>query len=255
MLQPGHDNPLDAPSIPDATTAENRGEAGPLRMTKHDRPQAAPEVVDRATFDEALAEQVAAEKELTRHNDRVAAARRRLPMVEVTDYVFTGPDGPVPLTGLFGDTYLLVVQNVMFGSDWDEGCPSCTWAVDNLPATTQRLSEEAIAFAMISQAPIGKLEAWRAQRGWEHLWVSSAGTTYHYDWGWTQRDEQGGEVLRPGYSYYLLKDGKPHLTYMTTARGVEAVLPVAQMMDRTAYGRQQDWEDSPAGWPQYPTYG
>ena len=59
----------------------------------------------------------------------------------------------------------------------------------------------------------------------------------------------------PGYSYYLLRDGKPYLTYATTARGTEAILPVAHIMDRTAYGRQQDWEDSPQGWPQYPTYG
>lgn len=224
-------------------------------MTKHDQPQAAPAVVDRARFDAALAEQVAVEKEVTRHNDRVSASRRRLPMVEVKDYSFTGPNGPVRLTELFGDRYLLVVQNVMFGPDWDEGCPSCTWAVDNLPANMERLAEEGIAFAIVSQAPIEKLEEWRAKRGWGHLWVSSVDTSYHYDWGWTQKNEQGDEGQLPGYSYYLIKDGKPYLTYMTTARGTEAILPVAHIMDRTAYGRQQDWEDSPEGWPQEPTYG
>jgi predicted dithiol-disulfide oxidoreductase (DUF899 family) len=223
--------------------------------TKHDQPQAAPAVVDRARFDAALAEQVAVEKEVTRHNDRVSASRRRLPMVEVKDYSFTGPNGPVRLTELSGDKYLLVVQNVMFGPDWDEGCPSCTWAVDNLPANMERLAEEGIAFAIVSQAPIEKLEEWRAKRGWGHLWVSSVDTSYHYDWGWTQKNEQGDEGQLPGYSYYLIKDGKPYLTYMTTARGTEAILPVAHIMDRTAYGRQQDWEDSPEGWPQEPTYG
>ncbi len=224
-------------------------------MTKHDQPQAAPAVVDRARFDAALAEQVAVEKEVTRHNDRVSASRRRLPMVEVMDYSFTGPNGPVRLTELFGDKYLLMVQNVMFGPDWDEGCPSCTWAVDNLPANMERLAEEGIAFAMVSQAPIEKLEEWRAKRGWGHRWVSSVDTSYHYDWGWTQKNEQGDEGQLPGYSYYLIKDGKPYLTYMTTARGTEAILPVAHIMDRTAYGRQQDWEESPQGWPQEPTYG
>ena len=224
-------------------------------MTMHDQPQAAPAVVDRARFDAALAEQVAVEKEVTRHNDRVSASRRRLPMVEVKDYSFTGPNGPVRLTELFGDKYLLMVQNVMFGPDWDEGCPSCTWAVDNLPANMERLAEEGIAFAIVSQAPIEKLEEWRAKRGWGHLWVSSVDTSYHYDWGWTQKNEQGDEGQLPGYSYYLIKDGKPYLTYMTTARGTEAILPVAHIMDRTAYGRQQDWEDSPEGWPQEPTYG
>ncbi|MFD4636381.1 DUF899 family protein [Lentzea sp. NPDC058436] len=224
-------------------------------MAKDEQPQAAPEAVDRARFDAALSGQVALEKEVTRHNDRVAAARRRLPMVEVEDYAFTGPDGPVRLTDLFGDRYLLLVQNVMFGPDWDEGCPSCTWAVDNLPWNMTRLSDEGIAFAMVSQAPIGKLEAWRAKRGWEHRWVSSADTTYHHDWGWTRTDDEGEEYWMPGYSYYLRRDGKPYLTYMTDRRGTEAILPVAQIMDRTVYGRQQDWEDSPHGWPQYPTYG
>jgi predicted dithiol-disulfide oxidoreductase (DUF899 family) len=224
-------------------------------MTKHDQPQAAPAVVDRARFDIALAEQVAVEKEVTRHNDRVSASRRRLPMVAVDDFIFAGPNGPVRLSELFGDNYLLMVQNVMFGPDWDEGCPSCTWAVDNLPANMERLAEEGIAFAMISQASIEKLEKWRAKRGWGHQWVSSGATSYHYDWGWTQKDEHGEDGQLPGYSYYLLKDGKPYLTYMTTARGTEANLPVAQIMDRTVYGRQQDWEDSPHGWPQDPTYG
>ena len=224
-------------------------------QTKFDQPDAAPAVVDRAAFDAALAEQVVREKEVTRHGDRVSAARRRLPMVEVENYAFDGPDGSVTLLELFGDRYLLMVQNVMFAPDWDEGCPSCTWAVDNLPANMGRLADEGIAFAMISQAPIEKLEKWRAARGWDHLWVSSGGTSYHDDWGWTQRDDQGNEGPVPGYSYYLRQGDKVYLTYMTRARGTEAILPVAHIMDRTIYGRQQDWEDSPAGWPQYPTYG
>ncbi|KUG57453.1 hypothetical protein AVL62_13600 [Serinicoccus chungangensis] len=223
--------------------------------SKADQPDVAPPVVDRAAFEAALAEQVAREKEVTRLNDRVSAARRRLPMVEVEDYAFDGPDGPVRLTELFDGHYLLLVQNVMFGPDWEEGCPSCTWAVDTLPARMERLEEEGIAFAMISQAPVEKLERWRTRRGWSHTWVSSGGTTYHHDWGWNREDEDGQPYQLPGYSYYLLRDGVPYLTYATTARGTEATLPVAHIMDRTAYGRQQDWEDSPQGWPQYPTYG
>jgi predicted dithiol-disulfide oxidoreductase (DUF899 family) len=223
--------------------------------TKHRQPEVVPSVVDRAAFDAALADQVTREKEVTRHGDRVSAARRRLPMVEVEDYTFAGPDGPVTLTELFGDRYLLLVQNVMFDPGWDEGCPSCTWAVDNLPANMDRLADEAISFAMVSQAPIDKLEAWRAERGWDHTWVSSFDTTYHRDWGWTRTNDEGQEGQQPGYSYYVLKDRKPYLTYATTGRGTEAILPVAHIMDRTAYGRQQDWEDSPDGWPQYPTYG
>lgn len=217
-------------------------------------------MVGRAEFEAALAEQVVAEKELTRHGDRVSAQRRRLPMVEVEDYTFTGSDGPVRLSQLFGETYQLVLQNFMFGPDWEEGCPSCTWAVDNLPANMGRLKDEAISFAIASQAPIAKLEAWRERNGWEHTWVSSADTTFHYDWGWTVRaddpgNEHGYEGPQPGYAWFLLKNGTPYLTYMTRQRGVEPLLPGSHFMDRTAYGRQQDWEDSPEGWPQFPTYG
>lgn len=227
----------------------------PLSPKSH-QPVAAPPVVDREDFERALAEQVVLDKEVTRAGDRAAAARRRLPMVEVPDYEFSGEDGPVRLSELFGERYLLLVQNVMFGPDWEEGCPSCTWAVDNLPTQGGRLEEEGIAFAMISQAPIEKLRAWRLHRGWPHTWVSSGGTSYHDDWGWTLRSADGGHSGPiPGYSYYLLREGRVFLTYATTARGTEAILPVAQIMDRTVYGRQQDWEDSPEGWPQYPTYG
>lgn len=228
---------------------------GRQRMSKSEQPTVAPEVVDRAAFDAALAEQVEAEKAVTRHNDRVSARRRRLPMLEVEDYEFQGPDGPVRLTELFGGHYLLLIQNVMFGPDWDEGCPSCTWAVDNLPQNMGRLHDEGIAFAMVSEAPIQKLEAWRKDRGWNHLWLSSGATSYHEEFAWTDTDDNGEKYWKPGYSYYLLMDGTPYLTYMTTARGTEAILPVAHIMDRTVYGRQQDWEDSPEGWPQRPTYG
>lgn len=220
------------------------------------RPAAAPPVTDRDAFEAALAAQVDVEKEVTRASDRAAARRRRLPMVAVEDYAFTGPSGPVRLSELFGTHDVLLVQNVMYGPDWDAGCPSCTWAVDNLPANMGRLDEEGIAFAMISEGPIEKLEAWRIRNDWPHTWVSSAGTGYHGDWGWTLTTEDGsytGPV--PGYSYYLRRDDGIYLTYATRARGTEAILPVAHIMDRTAYGRRQDWEDSPEGWPQLPTYG
>ena len=122
-------------------------------------------------------------------------------------------------------------------------------------ATAMLEKVKPLAGMAMTQAPIDKLERWRTKRGWDHTWVSSYDTGYHHDWGWTQTDDQGQEGQQPGYSYYLRKDGKPYLTYMTNARGTEAILPTAHIMDRTCYGRQQDWEDSPAGWPQYPTYG
>lgn len=242
-------------ALPGGLSLPSMAKPGRVMNRRKPQPSVAPSVVDRSTFDGQLAKQIVREKALTRLGDAVSAARRRLPMVEVENYTFAGPDGDVVLTDLFGEHYLLLVQNFMFGPSWDEGCPSCTYAVDNLPANMARLAEEGIAFALISQAPVEKLESWRKQRAWNHTWVSSGATTYHYDWGWTQRDEAGDEGPVPGYSYYLIKKDRVYLTYTTTARGTEAHVPLANIMDRTCYGRQQDWEESPEGWPQYPTYG
>ncbi len=212
---------------------------------------ATPPVVDRAQYDRLWEQQVAVEKELTRFGDRVSARRRRLPMTPVDDYEFTGPDGPVRLSQLFGEHDQLVLQFVMFHPDWTDACPSCTWAVDNLPRRLDLLAEKSVTFAMVSRAPVEKLVAYQRKRGWEDLtWVSSAGTGFHTDWGWTQDDGD-----QPGYSYLLKHGDEVFLTYRAVHRGTEAVLPVAAMWDRSVYGRQQDFEDSPAGWPQEPTYG
>ena len=154
---------------------------------------------------------------------------------------------------LFGEHPQLVVQSFMFHPEWDEGCPSCTWAANNLPerSSTSSSDRTAVSFAMVSRAPYPKLRAWSDQQSWEHLrWVSSAGTTFNTDWGWTV-DEQD----QPGYSYLLRTPEGIFLTYRTERRGTEAILPVPAIWDRTVYGRQQDYEDSPDGWPQEPTYG
>jgi predicted dithiol-disulfide oxidoreductase (DUF899 family) len=213
---------------------------------------ATPPIVGRGEYDIALAQQVEVEKELTRFGDRVAARRRRLPMTPIDDYVFAGDDGPVTLGDLFAGRSQLVLQSFMFHPDWDEGCPSCTWAVDNLPAKLDALlASRDVAFAMVSRAPLHKLEAWGTMQGWDHIrWVSSADNTFNTDWGWTIDGQD-----QPGYSYLLRTDDVLHLTYRTQRRGTEAILTVAHIWDRTVYGRQQDFEDSPDGWPQEPTYG
>ncbi len=214
--------------------------------------RATPPVVERDDYERALAEQVEMEKELTHFGDRVSARRRRLPMTPVDDYEFADSDGPVRLSELFGHCSQLVVQSFMFHPEWDEGCPSCTWAVNNMPEDLgELLAPKDVRFAMVSRAPIDKLRAWSRRQGWDHLsWVSSAGNSFNTDWGWTVEGQD-----QPGYSYLLRTDDGIFLTYVTRRRGTEAILPVAAIWDRTVYGRQQDFEDSPAGWPQEPTYG
>lgn len=219
-------------------------------MTTH--PTATPPVAARPEYERALAQQVEIEKELTHFGDRVSARRRRLPMTPVDDYLFVGDDGPVHLRDLFAGRSQLVLQSFMFHPEWDDGCPSCTWAADNLPRTLDDLlAPRDVSFAMVSRAPLAKLRSWSERRGWDHLrWVSSEGNSFNTDWGWTVDDQDG-----PGYSYLLATDDGLFLTYRTERRGTEAILPVAAIWDRTVYGRQQDYEDSPEGWPQEPTYG
>lgn len=213
---------------------------------------ATPPVVSRAEYDARWAQQVAIEKELTHFGDRVSARRRRLPMTPIDDYRFTGPNGPIRISELFGDAEQLVLQSFMFHPEWEQGCPSCTWAANNLPTKLDELlAPNKVRFAMVSRAPIAKLRAWSARQGWAHLrWVSSQDTTFATDWGWTVDGHD-----QPGYSYLLRTTDGLYLTYRTERRGTEAILPVAAIWDRTVYGRQQDYEDSPAGWPQRPTYG
>lgn len=216
-----------------------------------DTPNAAPPIVDREAFDQALAGQVALEKELTRHSDRVSAARRRLPMTPVGEYTFDVPDGPLSLTALFGGGDRLIVQHFMFHPDWDQGCPSCSYAMDDTPRHLVHLAAQGIEHAVISRAPIEAIEAYRARMGWTDItWVSSGRTTFNTDWGWSTDD---GEI--PGYSCYLLREGVPYLTYSTRARGVEVFVGSMGWVDATVYGRCEEWEDSPDGWPQHPTYG
>ncbi len=171
-------------------------------------------------------------------------------MTPVGDYTLDGPAGPLAFVDLFQGVERLVVQHFMFAPDWDAGCPSCSYAVDSSPRHLSHLRAEGIAHAVISHAPIGTIAAYQRRMGWDDLlWVSSANSPFNRDWGWTSDD---GEV--PGFSFYLLADGVGYLTYSTTGRGVEPVLSTVNLVDRTVYGRCEDWEDSPDGWPQHGTY-
>ena len=209
---------------------------------------AQPPIVDRAGWQQARDDLLAAEKEYTKAGDRLAAQRRRLPMTPVGEYVFTGEDGPVTLRQLFGDASQLVVQHFMFDPEWDAGCPSCSMFADNMPPTIH-FGPYGMAFARISRAPIGKLRAYRQRMGWPEPWVSSYHNDFNADWGWTV---DGGEV--PGVSCYLRSDDDVYLTYTTSGRGVEPLMSFPGFLDRVVYGRQETWEDSPEGWPQQNPY-
>jgi predicted dithiol-disulfide oxidoreductase (DUF899 family) len=186
------------------------------------------------------------EKEATRALDALAARRRRLPMVRFDNakYVFDTPGGPKHLLDLFGDQSQLVVYQFMDNGP-DAYCPGCTHFTNNV-AALPTLHESGVSWVTVSNMPLAQIEAYAAKKGWTVPFVSSHGTSFAEDCG-----TSGGFLLT-----VFLRDGdEVYRTYSTTARGVDRLLFVNNILDLVPYGRQEDWEDSPPGWPQHPTYG
>lgn len=218
---------------------------------------------------------LAREKELTKHYDRVSAERRRLPMLRIEkDYVFQGPKGEVALADLFAGRPQLIVYHFMFDPANKTGCPGCTGWVDAL-GDLALLNERRTSLALVSRAKIAKLEAYRKEHGWKHTWVSSYDTDFNYDFHVTLDEEKGSTEYNfedqvshrekgedyftkgeaHGFSVFFKQGGEVFHTYSCYARGCERLSDAYALLDMTPYGRQEDWEDSPAGWPQKPTYG
>jgi predicted dithiol-disulfide oxidoreductase (DUF899 family) len=190
------------------------------------------------------------EKELTKHYDRVSAERRRLPMVKLEKtYTFDGPEGKRSLYDLFDDRRQLIVYHFMFDPAWNKGCDGCTGYVNEL-ADLSMLPARDTQFVLISRAPLDKLLAYKARMGWERPWYSSFGSDFNYDF---QVTTDNGETH--GLSVFFRIDDDVFHTYSTYNRGTESLTDSYRLLDVTPYGRQEDWEDSPAGWPQRPTYG
>src|SRR5262245_3421192 len=125
-------------------------------------------VVSRDEWLEARVELLKKEKELTRLRDEQARRRRELPCVKVEkEYAFDGPDGRVTLAGLFGGRSQLVVYHFMFGPDWAEGCPSCSFVADHLDGMLPHLAARDVALAAVARAPLAKIEAFRRRMGWQ----------------------------------------------------------------------------------------
>ena len=126
---------------------------------------------------------LAKEKAFTRERDALSAERRALPWVRVDKtYVFEGPDGKETLAQLFGDRSQLLVYHFMFGPDWNEGCPSCSFWADNYDDAVVHLRHRDVALVAISRAPLAKLEAYKKRMGWHFKWVSSYGNDFNRDY-------------------------------------------------------------------------
>jgi predicted dithiol-disulfide oxidoreductase (DUF899 family) len=204
-----------------------------------------PEVVDAEVWKRRRDELLAEEKRLTRELDALAAQRRRLPMVRFdAGHVFEGPDGQQTLLQLFGEHRMLAVYQFMDVGP-DGFCPGCTHFTDNVTAL-ERLTNSDIAWATVSDMPLKQMSGYWRDRGWDVPYSSSRGTTFSADCG-----AGGGFLL----SLFLRDGDEVFRTYSTTQRGVDRLLFANNIADLAVFGRQQDWEDSPDGWPQSPTYG
>jgi predicted dithiol-disulfide oxidoreductase (DUF899 family) len=215
------------------------------------------------------------EKELTKHRDRVNAERRRLPMVKIDkDYVFDTLNGKQSLKDLFEERRQLIVYHFMFDPAWEKGCPGCTSYANSL-GDLSKLYDHDTTFALISRAPLAKLEAYRVKMGWSVPWYSSFDSDFNYDFHVTldenvapieynyrnltemkaRKGPNGMKGEEHGLSVFFRLDDAVFHTYSVYARGTEALTDARTLLDQTPYGRQQSFEDSPLGWPQKPTYG
>jgi predicted dithiol-disulfide oxidoreductase (DUF899 family) len=216
-----------------------------------------PPVVSQAEWQEAHEQLLAKEKEATRARDALAAERRRQPMVRIDkDYVFEGPDGEASLLDLFEGRRQLIVYHFMFGPSQDAGCGGCSMVVDQI-AHLAHLHARDTSVALISRAPLAKLEAYKRRMGWTIPWYSSFRSDFNVDFGLSPEipqpaEYQDGETF--GLSVFFRDGDDVYRSYFTNRRGVEALGSVWTFLDLTPLGRQEDWEDSPDGWPQGPPY-
>ncbi len=218
-----------------------------------DTAHAHPPIVSAAEWRSARDKLLVKEKAMTRALDALAAERRRLPMVLIDkDYAFAGPDGAVSLHDMFAGRRQLLLYHFMFApgvTGWPSaGCDGCSFFVDNI-GHLAHLNARDTSFALVSRAPLANIEAYKRRMGWDIPWFSSAGSDFNEDFGVTS---DRGETF--GLSVFLRLGDDVYRTYFTRGRGVEALGSAWSFLDLTPYGRQEDWQDSPAGWPQTPPY-
>ncbi|GAA1854224.1 hypothetical protein GCM10009736_21090 [Actinomadura bangladeshensis] len=208
--------------------------------------KALPPVVDAETWQHRLDELRVREKAATRELDAIAAERRRLPMVEMPDYTLEGEQGPVKLADIFeGKTQLIVYNHMWFpGETWQ--CPGCTGFTSQF-TRLEFLDAYDARFVIVTQGPIDEALAYKRRVGNKMTWYSTANSTFGTDVG---APPGGGFAVN-----VFLRDGDTvYRTWHTNGRGTEQLSHSFALIDVLPYGRQEEWQDSPEGWPQSPTY-
>lgn len=207
---------------------------------------ALPPIVDADTWRRELDALRLREKAATRELDAVAAQRRRMPMVELPDYVLDGPQGPVRLVDVFGGRSQLIVYSHMWsdGKTWQ--CPGCTgWTAQF--TRLEFLDEYDARFVIVTQGPIDQALAYRDRVGNRMEWYSTSGSAFGADMG---APPDGGFAV----NVFLRSGDTVYRTWHTDGRGTEQLGYIHGLVDVLPYGRQEQWQDVPDGWPQHGTY-
>jgi predicted dithiol-disulfide oxidoreductase (DUF899 family) len=221
-------------------------------------------VVSRDAWLAARRALLAKEKALTRQRDQLSRERQELPWVKVEkDYVFDGPNGQETLTDLFEGQSQLIVYHFMFGPDWEEGCPSCSFWADNFNGVVMHLRHRDITLAAVSRARWAQLEAYQKRMGWQFKWVSSYANDFNYDYhvSTTSAALSAGETFynygatpppgdeAPGVSvFYKTPQGEVFHTYSCYARGLDMLNGAYHYMDLAPKGRDEEDLPYPMAW-------
>jgi predicted dithiol-disulfide oxidoreductase (DUF899 family) len=222
------------------------------------------EVVSKNQWLRAYGDFLAKEKELTRMSDELSRQRRELPWTLVEkNYLFEGPHGQASLADLFDGRSQLATYHFMFGPDWAEGCPGCSYLTDHLDGTIEHLKARDVTLVLVSRAPREKLAAFQKRMGWHIPWFSSGGSDFNRDFGvsFTKAEVASGAKAynfgtipphgeeSPGLSLFFKDPSGAILhTYSTFARGLEAIVGAYVVLDRAPKGRDEDSLPMPMAW-------
>ncbi len=220
-----------------------------------------------------------AEKELTHRSDELARQRQELPWVPIDkDYRFDTDAGPASLADLFAGRTQLLIYHFMFGPEYTAGCPACSAIADGFNGSVVHLANHDVTLMAVSRAPLEKINAYKRRMGWAFPWASSHGTDFNFDFdvSHTEEEQRRGTVEynfgpmdvrpvleagdegpvaefatmtgtdaatytreAPGMSAFALEDGVVYHTYSAYARGVDALWPMYQWLDRAPMGRNE----------------
>ena len=213
-------------------------------------------VVSRDEWLAARRQHLQKEKEFTRLRDKLSAERRELPWVKVEkNYVFDTPKGKETLADLFDGRSQLIVYHFMFGPDWEQGCPSCSFLSDHTEGSSVHLAHRDVTFVVVSRAPLPKIEAFKKRMGWRFKWVSSHGSDFNFDYhvSFTKDEVAKGKVYynyemtefsseeAPGVSVFYKDEAREIFhTYSAYARGLDMLVGAYNYLDLVPKGRDEE---------------